>query len=149
MIGDKEASPKIDFLVATDEAGYSEVETTMDLVERLGNLPDEELAELFRHYWLNMPDKRHSTRATLRAKALRHARREGYIQPTELQLSPREVTVLTLYAQGMTHPQIAEELGLSPLTIKSHFRRVNQRLQAKNTTHSVVIALTSGWITVP
>ena len=83
MMGDKEDTSKIDFLVATEEVGYSEVETTIDLVERLGNLPDEELAELCRHYWLRMPSKQRSTRSVLRAKAIRHARRENYIQPTE------------------------------------------------------------------
>lgn len=39
-------------------------------------------------------------------------------------LSPREREVITLVAAGRTTNEIADDLGLSPLTIKTHVERI-------------------------
>jgi DNA-binding NarL/FixJ family response regulator len=39
-------------------------------------------------------------------------------------LTPREAEVLVLIAAGMTNPQIAAHLHISPATVKSHINRV-------------------------
>jgi two-component system, NarL family, nitrate/nitrite response regulator NarL len=61
-------------------------------------------------------------------------------------LSAREVEVLQGLADGLSTGQLAAELGLSPLTIKSHLARITKRLDARNRVHAVLIALQEGLI---
>lgn len=53
--------------------------------------------------------------------------------PATFELSPREIQVLKLIASGKTNPQIAEELTLSPLTVKKHRENILRKLKATNT----------------
>ena len=56
-------------------------------------------------------------------------------------LSPREREVLSRLADGRTIPEIAAELVLSPLTIRTHVRNAKDKLQARTTAHAVAIAV--------
>jgi DNA-binding CsgD family transcriptional regulator len=56
-------------------------------------------------------------------------------------LSPREREVLALLASGQTVQEIANDLHLSPLTIRTHVRNAKDKLSAKTTAHAVAIAL--------
>jgi DNA-binding CsgD family transcriptional regulator len=56
-------------------------------------------------------------------------------------LSPREREVLTMLAGGRTIPEIAHELVLSPLTVRTHVRNAKDKLRARTTAHAVAIAL--------
>jgi DNA-binding CsgD family transcriptional regulator len=56
-------------------------------------------------------------------------------------LSPREREVLTLLAGGNTIQEIADELVLSPLTVRTHVRNAKDKLHARTTAHAVAIAL--------
>ena len=47
-------------------------------------------------------------------------------------LTRREVEVLRLMAAGRTNQQIADELVISPGTVKSHVKRVLRKLRATN-----------------
>ena len=64
-------------------------------------------------------------------------------------LSNREQEVLNLIAAGQSNAEIAEALFLSPETIKSHVKTLLVKLQAKDRTHALVIALQAGFVTVP
>ena len=64
-------------------------------------------------------------------------------------LSRREQEVLNLIAAGQSNAEIAESLFLSPETIKSHMKTVLVKLQAKDRTHALVIALQQGFVRVP
>jgi|WetSurMetagenome_2_1015567.scaffolds.fasta_scaffold577361_1 DNA-binding NarL/FixJ family response regulator len=57
------------------------------------------------------------------------------------QLSRRQQQVLTLAAQGFDGVEIGKQLGLSSSTVRQHLCKIHERLQARNTTHAVVIAL--------
>jgi len=46
----------------------------------------------------------------------------------------------------MSNPEIAVELGLSALTVKSHLSRMNRRLGARDRAHLVLLALRAGAI---
>lgn len=46
-------------------------------------------------------------------------------------LTPREVEVLVLVAQGHTNRSIAEELGISPRTVETHRERVMAKLRIR------------------
>lgn len=61
-------------------------------------------------------------------------------------LSAREVQVLALAADGLSNPEIARELGLSALTVKSHLARMTRRLGARDRAHLVLLALRAGVI---
>jgi DNA-binding NarL/FixJ family response regulator len=65
----------------------------------------------------------------------------------ERTLSAREVQVLALAADGLSNPEIARELGLSALTVKSHLARMTRRLGARDRAHLVLLALRAGVIT--
>ena len=55
-------------------------------------------------------------------------------------ISARERQVLTLIAIGENNQSIAEELGLSVDTVKTHVRKVLAKMGARNRSHAVHIA---------
>lgn len=66
-------------------------------------------------------------------------------QPTQpTQLTPRELELLARLALGDTIPEAAAATFMSPATAKAHTLRIRDRLQARNTTHAVAIAIRTG-----
>lgn len=61
-------------------------------------------------------------------------------------LTPREVDVLRLMANGLDTNEIADELCYSERTIKNVIYGVTQRLKLRNRSHAVAYALRSGMI---
>lgn len=61
-------------------------------------------------------------------------------------LSEREREVLTLVARGLNNTEIAETLGLSPLTAKTHVSRTMGKLGARDRAQLVVVAYESGLV---
>jgi DNA-binding CsgD family transcriptional regulator len=61
-------------------------------------------------------------------------------------LSPREIEVLSLVADGRANKWIAEELQLSALTVKSHLARISRKLGTGDRSHLVAIAMRGGII---
>jgi len=59
-------------------------------------------------------------------------------------VTAREVQVLNYIKLGKTNQQIAEELALSPLTVKNHVQRILRKLNASNRGHAVTLALNFG-----
>ncbi|MFF3289478.1 response regulator [Streptomyces sp. NPDC003023] len=62
-------------------------------------------------------------------------------------LTDRERQVLTLVARGLNNTEIAESLGLSPLTAKTHVSRIMSKLGARDRAQLVIIAYESGLVT--
>jgi DNA-binding NarL/FixJ family response regulator len=62
-------------------------------------------------------------------------------------LSERERQVLTLVARGLTNTEIADSLGLSPLTAKTHVSRIMGKLGARDRAQLVIVAYESGLVT--
>jgi LuxR family transcriptional regulator, maltose regulon positive regulatory protein len=52
-------------------------------------------------------------------------------------LSPRELEVLQLIAQGYSNQEISERLFLALDTVKGHTRRIFEKLQVKRRTEAV------------
>ncbi|MFB7275434.1 response regulator [Streptomyces sp. NPDC056244] len=61
-------------------------------------------------------------------------------------LTTREREVMTLAAHGKSNAQIADELVISPLTIRSHIQRAMSKLGARDRAQLVVIAYQSGLV---
>lgn len=59
-------------------------------------------------------------------------------------LSERERQVLSLVARGLNNAEIAETLGLSPLTAKTHVSRIMGKLGARDRAQLVIVAYESG-----
>jgi DNA-binding NarL/FixJ family response regulator len=65
-------------------------------------------------------------------------------EPATPELTEREREVLRLVATGMTYPQIAERLTLSPRTVQNHVQNTLSKLQLHNKAQLVRYALEKG-----
>jgi len=61
-------------------------------------------------------------------------------------VTPREVAVLKLIAEGNRNQDIAEQLGIAEDTVKGHIKRIMEKLGARDRTQAVAIALQRGII---
>jgi two-component system response regulator DesR len=75
--------------------------------------------------------------ATLAAAALAASRNP---------LTPRELDVLRLAAEGVAGPEIAWRLSLSSGTVRNHVSRVIAKTRARSTVDAVGIVADAGWL---
>jgi NarL family two-component system response regulator LiaR len=68
-------------------------------------------------------------------------------QANVFHLSERELEVLSLLVNGATNQQMASRLFLSPETIKTHMRRVMEKLRVSDRTQAAVKAVKQGLVT--
>jgi DNA-binding NarL/FixJ family response regulator len=68
--------------------------------------------------------------------------------PVAEPLTPREIEVLELLAEGLSNKAIAAELGVSDQTVKFHVASISGKLQAANRTDAVRLAARRGLITL-
>ena len=61
-------------------------------------------------------------------------------------LSPREIEVLKLMADGASTSEAAQELNLSEYTVRDYISAILQKMQARNRTEAVVKAIRDGLI---
>ncbi len=59
-------------------------------------------------------------------------------------LTPRQVEILTLVAQGLTYAQVADTLCLTEATVKYHMREILKQLHLENRTQAVGYATRTG-----
>lgn len=62
-------------------------------------------------------------------------------------LTPRQLDVIALVAEGRTTEEIARHLELSPHTVKNYLERIYERLGARDRTQAVAMALREGILT--
>jgi DNA-binding NarL/FixJ family response regulator len=61
-------------------------------------------------------------------------------------LTTRERQVLGLIVEGRDNNEIAEELVISPETVKTHVSAIFEKLQVDNRVQAAVIAVTAGLV---
>ena len=72
------------------------------------------------------------------------AQRDRAGGPAAPALTSRETEVLRLVAKGLTYPQIAVRLGLSPRTVQNHVQNTLTKLQLSNKAQLVRYAIEEG-----
>ena len=70
----------------------------------------------------------------------------GYGETGPISLSPREIEILTLAAQGAPNAHIGQELHLATATVKKHFQSINQKFGVNNRTESILTAVRLGLV---
>jgi len=68
----------------------------------------------------------------------------GVEAPPFPELTPHELEVLQLIAQGLTHNAIAEKLFLSPKTVRNQVFTIFNKLQVANRAEAIVRAREAG-----
>jgi len=63
-------------------------------------------------------------------------------------LTPRELEVLELLADGLPNRQIALRLGMSPETVKFHVAQISGKLGVSNRTEAVRVAIRRGLLAI-
>ena len=93
--------------------------------------------------------------ATIHADAVIVARQTGTREARERDadwiedpLTPREIDVLELLAEGLPNKSIAERLGISDQTIKFHVASIFAKLGASNRTQAVRLAVRRGLLSL-
>ena len=86
-------------------------------------------------------------RSTLAPEAT-HALVEATAHPSpEIEaLTPRELEVLAWMGKGLSNPEIAERLVISPVTVKFHVGNILSKLGCTSRTEAVVLAIQRGLV---
>ena len=71
-------------------------------------------------------------------------REDSETQSPARALTPRELQVLALVAEGCANKEVAEHLGISERTVKNHLNDIFTKLSASDRTHAVVTAVRMG-----
>jgi DNA-binding NarL/FixJ family response regulator len=83
------------------------------------------------------------------ARLLRHRRHQEATQRMRVnRLTPRQVEILQMIAEGMPPKEIAERLGLSPLTLRTHVHNILTRLGVHTKLEAVALVIKHGRVSV-
>ena len=63
-------------------------------------------------------------------------------------LTPRELQIITLLADGKTNKELASELFISEKTVKTHITHIFEKLKVRDRTEAVMCALKRGIIQI-
>ncbi len=97
-------------------------------------------------FWLDSAIARKVVKALLDTIAILSNEPEDKMSSEHIELSPRELEVLSLVSQGMSNQKIAERLKISAETVKSHIRHIMKKLVVSDRTQAAVKALKRGLI---
>jgi two-component system, NarL family, response regulator DevR len=67
-------------------------------------------------------------------------------EPSPEPLSPQQIVILRMVAQGLSSREIATQLYLSENTVKGYVQEILHRLSVKNRTEAVMVAVKQGWL---
>lgn len=79
-------------------------------------------------------------------EVIRRARIEDLSNQLPDQLSEKEVEILRMLSRGMTDPEIARELVVTEVTVRTHISRIIRKLHLENRVQAVLYSLRSGLV---
>jgi len=86
---------------------------------------------------------------TIAQKVLRQfAALPGRQAPLADELTPRELEVLTLIAEGRSNKEIARELSISEKTVKNHINNIFSKLHVYDRTQAMLYAIRKGLVRI-
>ena len=68
------------------------------------------------------------------------------LQTTATELTPREMDVIQLLAEGLSNKEMAQILTVSPRTINFHLDNIYSKLGVSSRTEAAIYALRQGWV---
>jgi DNA-binding NarL/FixJ family response regulator len=63
-----------------------------------------------------------------------------------IDLTPRELDVIRLVAEGLSNKEIGQQLAISPRTVNFHLDNLFAKLGVRSRTEAAILALRQGWI---
>lgn len=85
-----------------------------------------------------------SLHPSIALQLIREINQPSDLPPARDPLSPRELQVLKLLAQGLTNQEIADRLVISEWTVRTHVRNILGKLHLANRTQAALYALREG-----
>ncbi|GGO80266.1 DNA-binding response regulator [Wenjunlia tyrosinilytica] len=70
----------------------------------------------------------------------------GFLQAAEMPLTPRELNVLSLAAEGASVSEIARSLHLSNGTVRNYMSAITRKTGARNRVDAIRISKGAGWL---
>jgi len=138
----RERCPEVQVIVLTSFKEKELVEGALEagaIGYLLKSVSADELAEAIR--------KAHAGRASLAPEAAQALIQASRQPPAPgFDLTEREREVLALMVEGLSNPQIAERLVVSPSTVKYHVSNILSKLGVSSRTEAVALALQSGLV---
>lgn len=99
---------------------------------------------------VNLPEKQ-LVRALLMIQQMGHAQGKNMppaMNNTKSILSPREVEVLALLAQGLINKEIAARLNISLATVVSHRKNITEKLGMRSVSALTIYAVMNGYVSI-
>jgi DNA-binding NarL/FixJ family response regulator len=81
--------------------------------------------------------KRSTPAKLIARKVVASFQKSGQVREEKANLSPREQMVLESMAKGLTYKQTADQLEISIDTVRTHVRRIYEKLHVKSNTEAV------------
>jgi NarL family two-component system response regulator LiaR len=137
--------PEIRFLVMTSYSGDDLVFPAIKagaLGFLLKDTRSEELVEAIRQVYRGEP----SLHPSVARKLLREVSQTKPRKPTPDPLTARELEVLGLLARGLENQQIAEQLVIAEVTVRSHVSHILDKLHLANRVQATLYALREGLV---
>ena len=85
-----------------------------------------------------------SLHPTIARKLLQEIARPAEVQPAPEALTTREMTVLGLIAQGLSNQEIADRIGVSEPTVRTHVSHILGKLHLASRTQAALYAVREG-----
>jgi DNA-binding NarL/FixJ family response regulator len=132
-----EEFPKARIVVLTTYAGDEDIHRALD-AGAMGYLLKDMLAVELLKVIRSVMMGRRGIPSAVAATLAEHTPRVG--------LTPRETEVIALVATGLTNAQVGERIGRTEETVKVHVKNILQKLDARDRTEAVTVAVRRGFI---
>jgi NarL family two-component system response regulator LiaR len=139
----QERQPKARILVLTTFAGEDQVLPAIKAGALGYHLKDSRPEELVRAI-RQVHRGEASLHPLIARKVLEELSRPSSRPPTPDPLTPREVEVLQLVAQGLENSEIAEKLVITEATVRTHVSNITGKLHVASRTQAALYALREG-----